>query len=343
MEADPRTRPLFSERAHATAARASALGFRPEWLARLRLLLLQGRAPSDLSDGTGRAFRDWAAAAPLLETTLAEVKTTATDGASKLLIRLRDGNAVETVVLPTGRGVSVCLSSQVGCAVGCRFCASGQAGLVRNLDGHEIAEQIVHARRVRPDVDRLVVMGIGEPMMNAANLFHALDVLREEGGIGPRRVIVSTVGTHNAIRRLGEYGYKVTLALSLHAPDDALRAELIPSMKHVRIADLLDDCDWYIRTTGRKGLAEYTLLAGVNDSDEHARRVGELLRDRQMYLNVIPYNPVAGAGFGPVSAERARHFVDVVREHGSFATVRKTMGAAEYAACGQLRAQFAAP
>ena len=263
------------------------------------------------------------------------------DGSTKLAVRLADGNVVETVVLPSSRGVSVCLSSQVGCPVGCTFCASGQDGLVRNLAAEEIVEQLVFARRVNPGVDRLVVMGIGEPLLNADNLFAALESIRSEGGIGPRRMIVSTVGANGAIRRLAGWGRRVSLALSLHAPDDELRARLIPSLRGASVAELVEDATWYAGRIRNKVLAETTLLAGVNDSDEHARRTGALLKGRPIYLNVIPYNPVAGADYEAPDADRARRFVDVVRESGAFATVRKTMGATEVAACGQLRARRA--
>ncbi len=317
-------------------------GVSRSYLQRARALLLAGRSLDDMAATAHRVHSRLVAAGPLVESRVESAKTTANDGATKLLIRLADGNAIETVVLPSPRGVSVCVSSQVGCPVGCRFCASGIGGLVRNLETHEIVEQIVHARRANPGVDRLVVMGIGEPMLNSERLFAALEILREEGAIGPRHMIVSTVGASGAIRRLGAWGRKVTLALSLHAPDDELRARLIPSMKHARVIDLLDDVLWYTQLTKRKAIAEYPLLAGVNDSEDHARRTGALLKGRDTYLNVIPYNPVAGAPFQRVTHEHARQFVEWVRAGGAFATVRKTMGAEEFAACGQLRASAAA-
>jgi 23S rRNA (adenine2503-C2)-methyltransferase len=227
--------------------------------------------------------------------------------------------------------------------VGCRFCASGRDGLVRNLEAHEIVEQIVHARRVEPRIDRLVVMGIGEPLLNAERLFAALDVLRTEGAIGPRRMIVSTVGARGAIRRLGAWGPRVTVALSLHAPTDELRARLIPSLAGERVADLIADLEWYIRRTGRKALAQYTLLRGVNDSLEHAQATGALLRGKPVYLQVIPYNPVAGAPFETVPVEAAMRVTAETRRAGAFATVRRTLGAEAYAACGQLRAVLGRP
>lgn len=330
--------PLLSRTLAESQEDAARVFVRPEWVLRVRRLLLAGRDLGEVERETSRVWARFAPTATVLETKVLQQHDTAADGATKLLVGLRDGNAVETVVLPSPRGVSVCLSTQVGCPVGCTFCASGAAGLKRNLDAHEIVEQVVHARRVRPDVDRLVVMGIGEPLLNSANLFRALDVLIEESGIGPRRMIVSTVGTQNAIRRLGAYGRKVTLALSLHAPDDELRARLIPSMKGTRVSDLMDDVDWYIQTTGRKAMAEYTLLKGINDSPEHAVRVGRLLQGRETYLNVIPYNPVPGAPYEGVSRDEAMRFTAIVRQNGAFALVRKTMGGEEYAACGQLRA-----
>lgn len=330
--------PLLAKTLRESQELAARVFARPEWVLRLRRLLLAGRDLAEVERETSRVWARFAPTMTVLETKVLQQHDTAADGATKLLVGLRDGNAVETVVLPSPRGVSVCLSTQVGCPVGCTFCASGAAGLKRNLDAHEIVEQVVHARRVRPDIDRLVVMGIGEPLLNSANLFRALDVLIEESGIGPRRMIVSTVGTQNAIRRLGAYGRKVTLALSLHAPDDELRGRLIPSMKGTRVAELMDDVDWYIKTTGRKAMAEYTLLKGVNDSPDHAIRVGQLLKGRETYLNVIPYNAVAGAPYEGVTREEAMRFTALVRANGAFALVRKTMGGEEYAACGQLRA-----
>ena len=290
---------------------------------------------------TARDRRFWLAGrdVDLPMTTRVVERNESKDGCVKLAIGLADGNVVETVVLPSPRGVSVCLSSQVGCAVGCRFCASGQAGLTRNLTTEEIVEQLVAARRENPGVDRLVVMGIGEPMMNAENLLAALEVIRVEGKIGPRRMVVSTVGARGAIRRLATWGRRVSLALSLHAPDDELRAELIPSLAGTSIAELVEDATWYAGHTRTRVLAEYTLLAGVNDSDDHARRMGERLKGRPIYLNVIPYNAVAGAPFERPDAARARRFMVLVRESGAFSTVRETMGATEVAACGQLRAR----
>ncbi|MBK6939216.1 MAG: 23S rRNA (adenine(2503)-C(2))-methyltransferase RlmN [Planctomycetes bacterium] len=338
MTTDVSAPPLLAKTLRESQELAARVFARPEWVLRLRRLLLAGRDLEEVERETSRVWARFAPTMTVLETKVLQQHDTAADGATKLLVGLRDGNAVETVVLPSPRGVSVCLSTQVGCPVGCTFCASGAAGLKRNLDAHEIVEQVVHARRVRPDIDRLVVMGIGEPLLNSANLFRALDILIEESGIGPRRMIVSTVGTQNAIRRLGAYGRKVTLALSLHAPDDELRARLIPSMKGTRVAELMDDVDWYIKTTGRKAMAEYTLLKGVNDSQDHAIAVGQLLKGRETYLNVIPYNAVAGAPYEGVTRDEAMRFTALVRANGAFALVRKTMGGEEYAACGQLRA-----
>ncbi len=322
----------------AEAVAAAGRGVRAEWLRRFRHLLLAGRPLDGLQRETPRQWQRARASRRLLSSELLS-RAPAGDGATKLLIGLCDGNAIESVVLRTGHGVSVCLSSQVGCPVGCRFCASGRDGLTRNLEAHEIVEQVVHARRVDPEVDRLVVMGIGEPLLNAERLIRALDILREESGIGPRRMVVSTIGVKGGIARLAAWGRKVSLALSLHAPFDELRGRLIPALAGARVADLLDEVDAFIARTRNKAIAGYTLLAGVNDQDEHARATGELLRGRGIYLNVIPYNPVEGAPFEPVSAERARRFADIVRRHGAFATVRKTMGSGELAACGQLRAR----
>jgi len=330
-------RPLFDLELGAAARCGTSDGVPASSVRRLRALLLCGRDQERVRRDAPGVWRRLGGSRALVETT--ELKRTASpDGAIKLLVGLVDGKAVETVILPTARGVSVCLSTQVGCPIGCLFCASGQRGLDRNLEAHEIVEQVVHARRARPDIDRMVIMGIGEPLLNCPSLFPALETIWREGGIGPRRTVVSTVGVRGGIPRLAARGRRISLAVSLHAPDDDLRRRLIPGVAALPIRELLEDVDGYVRATRNKVVAAYTLLGGVNDADELARRTGRLLAGRQIYLNCIPYNPVRGAPFEPVSDERAMHFTAIVRASGAFATVRRTLGGLQHAACGQLRA-----
>lgn len=256
---------------------------------------------------------------------------------------MADGAIVETVVLRTPRGVSVCLSTQVGCPIACVFCASGRDGLLRSLLAHEIVEQVVWARRTDPRVDRLVVMGIGEPLLNASALFAALDVVRDEGGIGARRMVVSTVGVRGGIDRLLAWGRRVNLALSLHAPDDEIRRRLVPTQGGRTVEGLVAEAERFARATRNKAIVEYVLVRGVNDGEEHARALGRLLRGRPLYANLIDMNPVEGCSLSGPGRQRARRFAEIVRRSGAFATVRDTLGAPEVAACGQLRARLADP
>jgi 23S rRNA (adenine2503-C2)-methyltransferase len=259
------------------------------------------------------------------------------DGSSKLGLQLADGRTVECVVLPAEKGLhSVCVSSQVGCPVGCPFCASGVGGLVRNLAAHEIVEQFAHARAVA-DVRRAVVMGIGEPLLNFENVVAALDVVVAEMGLAPTRLVISSVGFPERVRRLAASGRRFGLAVSLHAVNDALRERLVPMMKGVPVRDVVAAARAWAEATRGRVQFEYVVLAGVNDDlaavDELARLVGGF----PSYVNFIPWNRVEGMDFAPPDEARVAALVRRARELGLVATRRRTLGDAAAAACGQLR------
>jgi len=263
----------------------------------------------------------------------------APDGTVKLLLAFPDQRTVETVWIPSrdpAKGATLCVSTQVGCPVRCPFCASGRDGLVRNLAAHEIQEQYLHGRAVGP-LARSVVMGIGEPLLNLANLCQALAFVRAEIGLGARRTTVSTVGFPERLDRAAEEEPAFQLAISLHSPDDEQRWELVPAMHGVPVAEVLAAGDRWFARTGREVTYEYVLLGGTNDTPGHAERLAERLRGRRATVNLIPYNPVEGALYdrpGPRAAER---FQAALTAAGVVATVRWSRGLESDAACGQLR------
>jgi 23S rRNA (adenine2503-C2)-methyltransferase len=265
------------------------------------------------------------------------------DGTQKLLLRTGDGQQIECVLLRDDRQhCTACISTQVGCAMGCVFCASGLDGLVRNLTAGEILEQMLQLKRLLDPEERLshlVVMGMGEPLANLDALLPALAVATDPAGlgIGVRRVTISTVGLPAAIRRLAKLDRAYHLAVSLHAADDALRDRLVPANRKVGIAAILEAADDYFATSGRRLTYEYVLLADLNDRPEQARRLVGLLRGRPALVNVIAYNPVADLPYRtPTTAALAR-FVEILREGGLSVQVRYRKGDRIDAACGQLR------
>lgn len=273
----------------------------------------------------------------LLESTVV-ARRRAPDGTEKLLLRLRDGETIEVVVMQGSSGGTACISSQVGCPMACSFCASGLAGLARNLETHEILEQVVRARQAAP-VTRIVVMGIGEPTLNLERVVAALDVVTSKNGLGysARRITISTVGIPERIRALAEADKPYTLAISLHAPSDALRHELIPTARNTTIAGLLAAASDSFARTGREVTFEYVLLRGVNDRPEQARELARLLRGARATVNLIPFNPVASLPYERPEEERVRAFREALRRAGVVATIRWSKGLEADAACGQLR------
>lgn len=261
----------------------------------------------------------------------------------KLFMQLPDGDGVEAVLICEGRRTTVCLSSQVGCPVGCTFCASGLLGLRRNLSAGEILDQFIEVRKRARTMDRrisnVVMMGMGEPLLNYDALVHALDVLNDPkaGGIGARHLTVSTIGLGKGIKRLAQEGKQYTLAVSLHAPDDQTRTELIPFPGALSIAELMDAAHEYLRDTGREVTFEYVLLEGVNASAKHAKQLADLLKGVRCTVNLIPYNENPGLPFRRPTPGAIDRFEAILRSRRIKVAVRKRKGHKILAACGQLR------
>jgi len=267
------------------------------------------------------------------------------EGTEKVLLSLRDGQAIEAVLIREEDRRTVCISTQVGCPVGCPFCATGGMGYVRDLSAGEIAAQVLHfARELRRQGERVthvVVMGMGEPLLNYDATIKAIRNLNDRRGfaLGARRVTVSTVGVVPGIARLAAEGLQVNLAVSLHSPRDPLRDELVPLAARWPIAEVLAATDAYAQATGRRVSFEYVLLAGVNDGLEHARALAQLLRGRLAHVNLIPFNPAPGLPYARTADAQADAFRRELLETGVDATVRRSRGRGIQAGCGQLRTQ----
>jgi len=264
------------------------------------------------------------------------------DGTEKLLLELNGGGRIECVLLRDGERRTICISSQVGCAMGCVFCASGLDGVDRDLTTGEIVEQMLRLQRLLPADERLshiVVMGMGEPLANLDRLLPALDLATSDRGlgIGHRRITISTVGLPKGIEKLIERDTRFHLAVSLHAPNDELRNELVPVNKNIGLAPILASADLYFEKSGRRLTFEYVLLAGINDAPQHAHQLADLLRGRTALLNVIPYNPVAGLPYQTPSQANIRRFREILERGGINVQFRERKGDEINAACGQLR------
>jgi 23S rRNA (adenine2503-C2)-methyltransferase len=267
---------------------------------------------------------------------------TSADGTEKLLLELAGGGRIECVLLRDGERRTICISTQVGCAMGCVFCASGLDGVERNLTSGEIVEQMLRLQRLLPADERLshiVVMGMGEPLANLDNLLPALDEASDDSGLGisHRRITISTVGLPKQILRLCELNTRYHLAVSLHASNDQLRNEIVPVNKNIGLAEILKAADRYFEVSGRRLTFEYVLLAGVNDQPLHARQLAALLKGRTALLNVIPYNPVAGLTYTTPSVAAISRFRDILVAGGINVQFRERKGDQINAACGQLR------
>jgi 23S rRNA (adenine2503-C2)-methyltransferase len=265
-------------------------------------------------------------------------RSVAPDGTIKYLLRMADGLIVETVGIPTEKRLTVCVSSQVGCPMACNFCATGKGGLKRNLARHEIVDQVLTVQEdFQRRVSNIVFMGMGEPLLNMDNVLGAVKSLNEDVGIGQRLITISTVGIRDRIRQLAQHQLQVTLAVSLHAPNQALREQLIPSAHPYPLEDLLAECREYVQMTGRRVSFEYILLAGVNDCPEHAIQLAGLLRGFQSHVNLIPYNPISEADYKRPNPSRIKAFTDILKQRQIAVSVRYSRGLEADAACGQLR------
>jgi 23S rRNA (adenine2503-C2)-methyltransferase len=271
-------------------------------------------------------------------------RSIARDGTTKLLLATADGHAIETVGIPAEGRLTVCVSSQVGCPMACRFCATGKGGLQRSLAVHEIVDQVLSVREAmesRPS--HVVFMGMGEPLLNSEAVLAAIECLCTDLGMAQRQITVSTVGVpktlptlaERALERLGRAQF--TLAVSLHAPDQGLREELIPTARAYPIEALLDDCRRYVALTGRRVSFEYILLGGLNDQPGHAEALARLIRGFQSHVNLIPYNPIAEETFRRPTPAAVEAFCRALRQRHIAVSVRASRGLDADAACGQLR------
>ena len=296
----------------------------------------------------GRGLREKLAASAEIRAPEVVSEQRSEDGTCKWLVRVAGGDCVETVYIPErGRG-TLCISSQIGCALDCSFCATGKQGFNRDLSAAEIIGQLWIARRAlggfaddgEQRITNTVMMGMGEPLLNFDNVVAALSLMMDDNayGLSKRRVTLSTAGVVPMLDRLGDV-IDVSLAISLHAPNDALRDQLVPLNRKYPIASLLDSARAYLRKlpdTRRRITIEYTLIGGVNDAAAHARELGELLRDTPCKINLIPFNPFPGAPYRPVTPAALNGFRDILARQGYTVTVRTTRGDDIAAACGQL-------
>ncbi|TVS05326.1 MAG: 23S rRNA (adenine(2503)-C(2))-methyltransferase RlmN [Cyanobium sp. PLM2.Bin73] len=271
-------------------------------------------------------------------------RSIARDGTTKLLLATHDGLSLETVGIPAEGRLTVCLSSQVGCPMACSFCATGKGGLQRSLAVHEIVDQVLSVREVmgeRPS--HVVFMGMGEPLLNSEAVLDAIACLCTDLGMAQRQITVSTVGVpktlptlaERALERLGRAQF--TLAVSLHAPDQRLREQLIPTAHAYPLEALLADCRRYVAITGRRLSFEYILLGGLNDQPQHAEALARLIRGFQSHVNLIPYNPIAEEEFQRPSPEAVAAFRRQLQSRHIAVSVRASRGLDADAACGQLR------
>lgn len=326
-------------------ARLHALGAGPGHAARVLRQWLNAR-PLDAGRAAAehslpRTLRDGLPALQATLDTLAQVRSAhpAEDGAERLLVALADGQTVESVLLPRD---GVCVSTQLGCAVGCVFCMTGQGGLVRQLGSAEIVAQVVLARRRRP-VKKVVFMGMGEPAHNLDAVMDAITLLGREGGIGHKNLVFSTVGDARVFERLPQGPVKPALALSLHSTFADRRAALLPRAPRIEPAALVEAAERYARASGYPVQYQWTLLAGVNDGDDELDRLAELLRGRYAMMNFIPYNANDGLTYRRPPGERAAELTRALNRRGVLTRLRWSAGQAVDGGCGQLRARSEAP
>jgi 23S rRNA (adenine2503-C2)-methyltransferase len=325
-------------------------GFKPSHAGPLLRAFYAGAGEIDFSKlKVGPRVEAWVRREIPFRRSMVRTRVESADGTTKFLVAFPDGGAVETVLMPGYRPdrAAGCVSSQIGCAMGCDFCASTKRGLERNLEAGEIVEQFLHLQAHAAGMGRritsLVFMGMGEPMHNLDNVLVAIKRIAGPamGGLGWRQITVSTVGVVPGIERLADADLNVHLALSLHAPDDETRARIVPVNRRYPVAEIMTATRRFAQRTGRVPTIEYCLLAGVNDSDEHAHRLAKLVEGFRAHVNLIPYNWV-GAGLSGVVYRRppevrVERFLHLLRTANVVAHRRDTRGDDVNAACGQLR------
>ena len=272
-----------------------------------------------------------------------EVQISKLDGTRKYLFLLEDGNVIESVLMRYKHGNSVCISSQVGCRMGCRFCASTLDGLVRGLTAGEMLDQIYQiGKDIGERISNVVVMGTGEPLDNYDNLLKFIELLTDENGINisQRNLTVSTCGIVPRMRELADKNLAITLALSLHASNQQKRLELMPVANKYDIKEVVDACKYYFAQTGRRITFEYSLVGGVNDTDEDARELIQLIKGINCHVNLIPVNPIKERDYVQSNAKVIENFKNKLEKGGINATVRREMGRDIDGACGQLRKRY---
>ncbi|MEQ8155824.1 MAG: 23S rRNA (adenine(2503)-C(2))-methyltransferase RlmN [Clostridiaceae bacterium] len=265
------------------------------------------------------------------------------DGTRKLLVSLQDGNLIECVIMKYLHGNTICISTQVGCRMGCKFCASTLGGVVRNITPGEMIGQILLAQKIMGErISNVVLMGSGEPLDNFDNVMKFLELVNAEYGlnIGQRHITLSTCGIVPKIYELADKNLSITLAISLHAFSDEKRREIMPIANKYSIKEILDACDYYIKKTNRRVTFEYSLVKGINDSKEDSRSLARLLKGILCHVNLIPVNEIKEKEYKKSSKEDVRNFEEILKSYGIEATVRKEMGSDINAACGQLRRSY---
>ncbi len=269
-----------------------------------------------------------------------ERQVSALDGTNKFLFELYDGNVVESVLMRYKHGNSVCISSQVGCRMGCRFCASTLDGLERNLTPSEMLGQIYEIQKISGErVSNIVIMGTGEPLDNYENFVTFIHMISDEHGlnISQRNITVSTCGIIPNMKKLAEENFQITLALSLHGSNQEKRKKLMPVANKYELTDVLEACDYYFKKTGRRITFEYSLVHGVNDTKEDAEELIRILKPRNCHLNLIPVNPIKERDFEKPTRQHAEKFKNKLEKNGINVTIRREMGSDIDGACGQLR------
>lgn len=272
-----------------------------------------------------------------------EIRTSALDGTQKYLFRLADGNVVESVLMKYKHGNSVCISTQVGCRMGCRFCASTIGGLTRHLEVSEMLDEVYRIQRISGErVSNLVLMGTGEPLDNYAHVVKFIHMLSDEHGlnISQRNITLSTCGIVPKIRELAKEGLQITLALSLHASSQEKRKELMPIAYKYEIGDVLEACRYYFEQTGRRLTFEYSLVGGVNDTDGDAAELAGMLKGMNCHVNLIPVNPIKEREFVQSEKKVIADFKNKLEKCGINVTIRREMGRDIDGACGQLRKSY---
>ena len=295
--------------------------------------------PRALHEALPALAADWAALARVVS------RHPGADGSARLLLALADGQTVESVLLAPGRIAGLCVSTQVGCAVGCRFCMTGIGGLQRQMGSAEIVAQVAAARALRP-VHKVVFMGMGEPAHNLDAVLDAVEFLGTAGGVGHKNLVLSTVGDARLFERLLALpagAVRPALALSLHTTKADLRERLLPRAPHLSPRELVDAADAYARASGYPAQLQWTLLEGVNDGDDEVEAAAALLAGRHAMLNLIPYNAVDGLEFRRPSMERAAAMARALHRRGVLTKLRRSAGQDVEAGCGQLRARAAVP